>query len=167
MDTEVEVSTEVQGRILSPVSYEVFVDRIELVRHYGGFDKEKERLNWDVYLYPVPSNGKRPEVEAPNFLLVGHLFRANESGHGQVRANALVRAFELDGMPMNPEFVRDRLAYGFVEATYDTCRRALQAQSAVMDVDLDLPKVSPPTKVQLDDEPPKAQRKRKGRSGTD
>lgn len=163
MDTEVEVSTEVQGRIISPMSYEVFIDRMELVRHYGDVDKEK--LAWDVYLYSFPPKSTKLADAAPNFMLVGHLFRANAQGHGQVRANALIRAFDLDGNPMAPEFVRDQIAYGYVEATYDTCRRSLQAQAAVMDVDLELPKLSPSTKIQLDD-PSNTRPKQKKRPGT-
>lgn len=147
MGSEQEAATELhRRRIVSPLSYDVIIDRIELIRHYG--EDAKEVLDWDVYLYPFPD---RESTWAPNYMLVGHLFRGNSGGHGQVRANALLRAYDSDGAPMSPEFVRERMAYGFIEPTYDACRRALEVQASMMDVDLDLPALSPVAEIQFDD----------------
>lgn len=134
-----------ERRAQSPVSYDIILDRIEVVRHFGG--SADEAMRWDVYLYPVPDNEKN---SGPNFLLVGHLFRSCDDGHAQVRINAFLRAYEENGEAMTVEFVRDRLAYGFVEPTYDACRRALEMQAANMDIDLELPKQSPATTVKFE-----------------
>ncbi|MDT0169565.1 hypothetical protein [Pseudarthrobacter sp. BRE9] len=136
------------SRKTSPISFDVIVDRMELVRHSG--DGEGDSLKWNVYLYDL---GAGHQASGPNFVMVGHLFRSSDKGHGQVRATAFLRAYERDQEPMSTAYVTEELAYGFVEPIYDACRRALQSQSAIMDVDLDLPFTSPITEVRYEELP--------------
>ncbi|WP_324644846.1 hypothetical protein [Pseudarthrobacter sp. LT1] len=133
-------------RFKSPISFDVLVDRIEVNRHFGAENEEDDELRWDVYLYSFPDRD-RNGVRAPNYLLVGHLFRSTEAAHAQVRANGLIRAYEANGQAMDTDFVRERMAYGFVEPVYDACRRAIEVQGSIMDLDLELPKMSPATKI--------------------
>jgi hypothetical protein len=144
-----------ERRAQSPVSVDLILDRIEVVRHFGG--SADEAMQWDVYLYPIPDNDKK---SGPNFLLVGHLFRSCDEGHAQVRTNAFLRAYEENGESMAVEFVRDRMAYGFVEPTYDACRRALEMQAANMDIDLELPRQSPVTTIKLEQIRSKSKKRR-------
>lgn len=117
---------------------------MELVRHFD--DEIKDDLEWDVYLFPLDQE----EYGRPNFLLVGHLFRTCDEGHGQVRASGVLRAYKSSDAPLSTEKVHQELSYGFVEPLYDACRRALEIQAANMDIDLDLPILSPAVVVELE-----------------
>ena len=143
MDNEFEQEPARERRSRSPISCEILIDRIELARNFH--DEAIDELDWSLYLHPVESTG----YGSSNFLLTGHLFRVSEHAVAQVRANTLLRAYDSDDQPMNVNFVHEYLAHGFVELTYDACRRALEIQASNMDISLDLPKLSPAAVIAL------------------
>lgn len=134
-----------ERRELSPISFDVTVDRIEVARNFE--EAPKDELDWDVYLHVFEDPDG--DVMRPNYVVVGHLFRVCDSGVAQVRAAGIMRAYDELDQRLEPEYVHAQLIHGFVEPLYDACRRAAEIMAANMDLDLDLPKLSPSVEIEL------------------
>lgn len=124
------------------ISFEAFIDRIELSRLASDEAVEAE-LNWSVSAFPM-------DTTSANVIILGHLFRVLDGALGQVRAVGSILAEDLDSsdIPAFEAFIDD-YGHGFVESIYDMCRRALLANAVFMEAHLELPVRSPAVEIEI------------------
>lgn len=108
-----------------------------------------EGVIWSVHLAQL---AKSEDVLFPCVVATAYLSRNGPEGFGQVQAAGMIWnrdiAIESQSKEAWSSFL-DELQYSYVEAIYDTARRALQSQAAQMDFSFDLDPKAPPTDLHV------------------
>jgi hypothetical protein len=97
----------------------------------------EDQFDWELALV---------QSEKGLLLLVATLFRTNERAVGQVLSLARLAPTQLGALS---DDAAQRAARRHIRPLYDTARRALAAQGALMDVDFALPPVPPKAEITL------------------
>ncbi|MGL3805829.1 hypothetical protein ACSYDW_06990 [Paeniglutamicibacter sp. R2-26] len=115
-------------------NFEAFLTRIEVAREPT--ENHADELKWEVGGH-LHDDGF--------FVVSGHLYCQNEHGYAQTMAIGLVRIKDTDFENLlDKELLREiAREIGCIEALYDSSRRAINAQSALMDFRLDMPMSAP------------------------
>lgn len=121
--------------------YEALLSRIELLRG-NREDPEDDGSNWSVSM---------EGVDATLVVLSGFLKVNSRDGVGRALVHgAIVLPDENDGVIPDVAEVREGLvAESCAELMYDTARRAINMQAAMMDFAFDMPLRAPDTKIKI------------------
>nr|WP_300150835.1 hypothetical protein [Propionicimonas sp.] len=123
------------------MDYEAKVYRIEVSEHVSG--KSEDELRW-VVRYQVADEPSEPRAI---MVLYGTLARARSNSWAQVAVMGQIAVDRKVWTEAGPEGVVTKYGYGVMESMYDTGRRAINANAALMDLDFELPFLSPVTVI--------------------